>query len=59
MADEESFTYKAAVITVSDKGAAGEREDTSGVVVREMLEGAGIEVARREIVPTRPTLSAS
>jgi molybdopterin adenylyltransferase len=43
--------YRAAVITVSDKGAAGEREDVSGPVVREMLNEAGIEVTRSEIVP--------
>ena len=43
--------YSAAVVTVSDKGSAGEREDESGEVVREMLEGAGIEVTRTEIVP--------
>jgi molybdenum cofactor synthesis domain-containing protein len=43
--------YRAAVVTVSDKGAAGEREDRSGAVVREVLEAAGIEVARQEIVP--------
>ncbi len=42
---------RAAVVTVSDKGAAGEREDVSGVVVRDMLDAHGIEVARREIVP--------
>lgn len=43
--------FKAAVVTVSDKGAAGEREDRSGAVVREVLEGAGIEVVRTAIVP--------
>jgi molybdopterin adenylyltransferase len=44
------------VVTVSDKGAAGEREDKSGVVVRDILESAGIEVARREIVPDEANL---
>ena len=33
--------YTAAVITVSDKGARGERKDTSGPAVRAMLEEAG------------------
>jgi len=51
MADEAAGKYTAAVVTVSDKGAAGEREDLSGAVVRDILEGAGIEVVRREIVP--------
>ncbi|MHB8896104.1 MAG: MogA/MoaB family molybdenum cofactor biosynthesis protein [Candidatus Geothermincolia bacterium] len=47
----EEKAHRAAVITVSDKGAAGEREDLSGKVVREILEGAGIAVERAEIVP--------
>lgn len=42
--------YTAAVVTVSDKGAAGEREDRSGPVVRRILEDAGIEVSRTLIV---------
>lgn len=51
MMAEEKRCFKAAVVTVSDKGAAGEREDRSGMVVREILEEAGIEVASAEIVP--------
>ena len=43
--------YTAAVITVSDKGAAGEREDLGGPLVREMLEGAGYEVGYTAIIP--------
>lgn len=43
--------YNAAVITVSDKGARGERVDTSGPAVREMLEEAGFEVAYTSIIP--------
>ncbi|MDR0490909.1 MAG: MogA/MoaB family molybdenum cofactor biosynthesis protein [Oscillospiraceae bacterium] len=43
--------YTAAVITVSDKGAAGEREDVAGPVVREMLEREGFDVVRTAIVP--------
>ena len=31
------MTYTAAVITVSDKGSRGEREDTSGPAVRRIL----------------------
>jgi len=44
-------TYTAAVITVSDKGARGERVDTSGPAVREILEKAGFEVVYTAIVP--------
>jgi len=42
--------YTAAVVTVSDKGSAGERKDESGPVVRSILEDAGIEVVRVVIV---------
>jgi molybdopterin adenylyltransferase len=41
----------AAVITVSDKGYAGEREDVSGPVLAEALEAMGAEVAHQLIVP--------
>lgn len=41
----------AAVITVSDSGARGEREDTSGTVLTERLTQAGFEVRFRSLVP--------
>ena len=43
--------YTAAVITISDKGARGERRDTSGPAVKAMLEKAGFEVVYTNIVP--------
>ena len=43
--------YTAAVITVSDRGAAGEREDLGGPLVREMLENEGYQVSYTAIVP--------
>ncbi len=43
--------YKAAVITVSDKGAAGTREDLAGPAVRDMLKNAGFDVTYTSIVP--------
>ena len=36
--------YTAAVITLSDKGAAGEREDKSGPAIVEMLKSAGYDI---------------
>jgi molybdopterin adenylyltransferase len=42
---------KVGILTVSDKGARGEREDRSGPAVREMIEAAGGEVVRAGIVP--------
>ena len=46
---EERFT--AAVVTVSDRSFRGERPDGSGPVVKDLLEGAGYQVLRAEIVP--------
>ena len=37
-------TFTAAWITLSDKGAAGEREDKSGPLIGEILTEAGYEV---------------
>lgn len=39
------------VITTSDKGYRGEREDTSGDVIREMVGGLGAEVSFSTVVP--------
>lgn len=44
---EPGRPYTAAVITLSDKGARGEREDKSGPVVCQMLEEAGYDVKER------------
>lgn len=41
----------AAVLTISDKGARGERADTSGPAVCAMLEAHGWEVVHRNIIP--------
>ena len=43
--------FRAVVITVSDRGARGEREDCSGPKIAGMLDAAGIEVIRRQIIP--------
>lgn len=43
--------YKAAVITVSDKGSRGEREDTSGPAICDMLKEHGWEIIYTSIVP--------
>ena len=42
---------RAAILTVSDSGSRGERDDTSGAAVRELLEGIGADVVRQEVVP--------
>lgn len=43
--------YTAAVITLSDKGAAGEREDLSGPLIQKLLEDAGMEVVEYMLLP--------
>lgn len=43
--------YTAAVISVSDMGSRGLRQDTSGPAVRAMLEEAGFSVAHTAILP--------
>lgn len=50
------MAYTAAVITVSDKGYRGEREDTSGPALCEILKKAGYEIAYRAIVPDEAAL---
>ena len=43
--------YRAAVITVSDKGAAGTRIDTGGPLIKRMLEDEGYDVFYTALVP--------
>ncbi len=49
---------RVAILTASDKGAAGEREDRSGGIIDERVRAAGHEVVRREVVSDeRATIS--
>ncbi|MDO4490024.1 MAG: MogA/MoaB family molybdenum cofactor biosynthesis protein [Lachnospiraceae bacterium] len=48
--------FTAAVITVSDKGYAGEREDTSGPNLVQILKDRDYEVVHTEIVPDDPEM---
>lgn len=43
--------FTAAVITLSDKGAVGEREDKSGPLIQEMLKSQGYEVVEKLLLP--------
>ena len=45
------MSYTAAVITISDKGAKGERVDTSGPNLCEILKDKGFEVVYTNIIP--------
>ncbi len=48
----------AGILTVSDQGAAGGREDKSGQVAREILSATGARVLNYDIVPDEQTLIA-
>ncbi|MBQ6426773.1 MAG: MogA/MoaB family molybdenum cofactor biosynthesis protein [Clostridia bacterium] len=48
---EEVKRYTAAVITLSDKGFKGEREDLSGPAIREKLQENGYEVIESILLP--------
>lgn len=43
--------FKTSIITVSDRGHRGEREDTSGQVIQELLGGLDFQVIDYRIVP--------
>jgi molybdopterin adenylyltransferase len=49
---------KAAILTASDRGARGEREDASGRVLRELLSTVGAEIVDYRIVPDELDLVA-
>ncbi|MGD1991761.1 MAG: MogA/MoaB family molybdenum cofactor biosynthesis protein [Anaerolineae bacterium] len=48
------MTFRAGVVTVSDKGFAGEREDLSGPLLVKLLQGIGAEAVVHAIVPDEP-----
>lgn len=46
--------FRVGILTVSDKGARGEREDTTHLAIREALRGGPFEVVAYEIGPDEP-----
>ena len=49
--ERADIRYTAAVVTLSDKGAKGEREDTSGPLICDMLGDAGYRVVETLLLP--------
>ena len=47
----ERSRFKTAVLTLSDKGAAGEREDKSGPLIREIIEKENYLVIDQRVLP--------
>ncbi|MBR1496479.1 MAG: MOSC domain-containing protein [Oscillospiraceae bacterium] len=52
----DPFPWQAAVITLSDRGSRGEREDKSGPAIAERLEQNGYAVIERLLLPDDPEL---
>ncbi len=48
---EERRIFKAAIITASDKGSRGEREDLSGPAIQEIIEPEGYVVTVYKVLP--------
>ena len=46
-----NISFKAGIITASDKGYMGEREDLSGPVAAELLTAAGFHVEHYKVLP--------
>ncbi len=53
-----STRFKVGVLTISDAGSKGEREDTSGDAIVKMMEADGFELALRAILPDEADLVA-
>ena len=57
--DEGAGVTSAAVLTVSDGVARGEREDASGDLLEELLAGEGYDVVRRVVPDDRAEIAAA
>jgi len=49
------MAIRAGILTISDKAARGERVDTSGAAIEELLASIDATVERRAVVPDEPT----
>jgi molybdopterin adenylyltransferase len=46
-----AMMFRVVVLTISDRGSKGEREDSSGPLIREMVKDLPAEVIHYEIIP--------
>ncbi|MEJ2476331.1 MAG: molybdopterin adenylyltransferase, partial [Desulfobacterales bacterium] len=51
--------FKAAILTVSDRGSSGERDDASGPALAQWLEDKGITIVATEVVPDEKKIISS
>lgn len=57
---EETMQFTAAVVTVSDRCARGEREDASGPALKELLSKQGYSIVDARVVPDeQPVIEAA
>jgi molybdopterin adenylyltransferase len=49
--ESEGKMFKVVILTLSDKGSKGEREDASGPLIREMIKDLPAEIIHYEIIP--------
>jgi molybdenum cofactor synthesis domain-containing protein len=54
--DENIRRYPVAIITASDKGSRGERVDTGGPLIKEIMEAHGYDVVSYKILPDEKDL---
>jgi molybdenum cofactor synthesis domain-containing protein len=48
--------FTAGILTISDKGSRGEREDKSGEAIREILSGMDVRISNYDIAPDEKQL---
>jgi molybdopterin adenylyltransferase len=48
--------FTVGILTISDKGSTGERQDRSGEAIREVLSGADVSIANYDVVPDEKEL---
>jgi molybdopterin adenylyltransferase len=48
--------FTVGILTISDKGSRGERQDRSGEVIREVLSGADVSIVNCDMVPDEKEL---
>ena len=56
---ETETEYTCGILTLSDKGSRGEREDTSGALLKKILAGQGFRIVAYEVIPDRQELIES
>ena len=56
MSEPGDHAYGCGVLTLSDKGSRGEREDTSGAMLKILLEEQGYRIQAYAVIPDRQEL---